>query len=914
MNVTSQGYFTSQYLHTHPEWSHGPGSGDDERLPRRRYGGGGDGHRGYPADSARGYDAYPHGNVPLPVRTPSPVSHHVAFQHSPEMTSFNTANASPEPMIPASSSPQPHHHMSPSTGRPSSKHTGPSSPQILAQAPLSPQPRVFSRHRHQAAAAAQDPDALDEAVTPAELANQRWAATKKARRRQQSTTSNVFDPDYLEMGITPADLYHLNAEAQRHDRLDRGWGDRRRDRRGPHPLPTEYDQYHEYGDDRHRGFDSGDRVVSQPRGITSGVRVSSQGSHLDPTAPDYDAYGDDAAPSSKRTWSGYYINQKERYDAANDVKPYMYTHKTLREVFHNKQEPNSHYNPMEYVFDHKDPGKVKRAVDTVKHKLGKDNYKNYDYFEMRRAQIKQQDEAARLAAEEQRKQEERDFQDAMTRTPSPSAAAAALAMSVSGGGGNGGVDDEGAGAHEPGADPAAAVDAIYNTGHERKPNSFKNFVNKFKVAKWENTAWDQSGDDRHVKTTTDDIFDNPEPNQRSSTPQSSERPAHPQASSSSTLSHLATTSAAAAGELSRCSTPPGVSDQPSTSPTKASATVDPSEVSKARSAHAPSVIPRPDLESIATEYTCATTTANASPSSSLGDNSDADDPLDPLPEDGSCDLSGDPLTETTATPTPPVVVSTTPHRPSYKPQIMAKWPRGTSWGDDEPPAPKPRKPLFGKLKLKSNSNTKWGGGGGAAKAPSIRSAAPGSVRSVRTRGASTVITVDADGHSHVSRELVLNPHTNELEPPTSMSSMLHGEPPTAGPAVAGGGGGGGVYALVQTKLGPLLEKMPAVNNGIATARGAVGPVVTSVGPYVQQAHPTNFTNRLRSFELFQKAFRPLDDIAARYPILTLPIHILECFFFLWMMWEASKLLDILYRIVKIVLSPFHVLGQVVYKG
>ncbi|ODV78302.1 uncharacterized protein CANTADRAFT_22318 [Suhomyces tanzawaensis NRRL Y-17324] len=86
-------------------------------------------------------------------------------------------------------------------------------------------------------------------------------------------------------------------------------------------------------------------------------------------------------PPPKKGYGDYYIKQKMKYDEA-DYKPKLYTHKTFREVFENKEENTDKYNPMEYVFDERpEDTNLKRAFRTLQLKMGKDDYANYDYYE-----------------------------------------------------------------------------------------------------------------------------------------------------------------------------------------------------------------------------------------------------------------------------------------------------------------------------------------------------------------------------------------------------------------------------------------------------------------------------------------------------------------------------------------------------
>ncbi|KAG7194465.1 uncharacterized protein KQ657_004678 [Scheffersomyces spartinae] len=66
----------------------------------------------------------------------------------------------------------------------------------------------------------------------------------------------------------------------------------------------------------------------------------------------------DAAPfaviqseNDKSRYSGYYMNQKKRYDESQFIKPNQYTPKTFREVFIDETANSNKYNPIEVVFD-----------------------------------------------------------------------------------------------------------------------------------------------------------------------------------------------------------------------------------------------------------------------------------------------------------------------------------------------------------------------------------------------------------------------------------------------------------------------------------------------------------------------------------------------------------------------------------
>jgi hypothetical protein len=99
---------------------------------------------------------------------------------------------------------------------------------------------------------------------------------------------------------------------------------------------------------------------------------------------------------AKTLYEGYYIQQKQRYDSS-EIKPKLYTHKTFHDVFDNKGELTDIYNPIEFVFNNKNNNQFSRALNTFKVKMGKDDYKNYDYYDVKKSRsqevfVKEQDD------------------------------------------------------------------------------------------------------------------------------------------------------------------------------------------------------------------------------------------------------------------------------------------------------------------------------------------------------------------------------------------------------------------------------------------------------------------------------------------------------------------------------------------
>lgn len=84
--------------------------------------------------------------------------------------------------------------------------------------------------------------------------------------------------------------------------------------------------------------------------------------------------------------SGYYIDQKRRYDDAEcEAKPYIYTHKTFKLVF--SKDRDERFNPADSVFEDTDSQKnldlretLQRAFKLMQKKITKDNYSSYDYY------------------------------------------------------------------------------------------------------------------------------------------------------------------------------------------------------------------------------------------------------------------------------------------------------------------------------------------------------------------------------------------------------------------------------------------------------------------------------------------------------------------------------------------------------
>ncbi|CAK7892820.1 hypothetical protein CAAN1_08S04192 [[Candida] anglica] len=132
-----------------------------------------------------------------------------------------------------------------------------------------------------------------------------------------------------------------------------------------------------------------------------------------------------ASPAGRKKWGlwtkpkrpqddEYYIKQQERYDQS-DFKPKLYTHKTFREVFEDEktEEKETKYSPIEFVFD-PPTSETNPQSPTLKGVLKKvrrkDDYNDYDYYDEKK--IKESELRAEIEAkadrEKRRKRRQRD--------------------------------------------------------------------------------------------------------------------------------------------------------------------------------------------------------------------------------------------------------------------------------------------------------------------------------------------------------------------------------------------------------------------------------------------------------------------------------------------------------------------------
>ncbi|EER33231.1 conserved hypothetical protein [Candida tropicalis MYA-3404] len=95
---------------------------------------------------------------------------------------------------------------------------------------------------------------------------------------------------------------------------------------------------------------------------------------------------DQSSPArhAKNKNNDYYLRQKKRYDDAKVVKPKMYSHKTIHDVFEDKSEKLDRYNPMDMVFESENDKPKPTFIDKMSNKLSKEKYEDYNYYDHRK--------------------------------------------------------------------------------------------------------------------------------------------------------------------------------------------------------------------------------------------------------------------------------------------------------------------------------------------------------------------------------------------------------------------------------------------------------------------------------------------------------------------------------------------------
>lgn len=176
-------------------------------------------------------------------------------------------------------------------------------------------------------------------------------------RTNLDSVDPIENPDELTEEITPAELNYLSQRPQRTHRQ----------------LVDYYDYYKP-----RNGLRSPVKGRSGSAVFTSNDSESLLSS--DPSQPVMPGRGD---------FSGYYIDQKKKFDAAKEVKPALYTHKTFKDVF--EKDTDERLNPIDVVFtdsaklkEQNDRRVLSKAFKKVQKTVGYDDYTSYDYFEQKR--------------------------------------------------------------------------------------------------------------------------------------------------------------------------------------------------------------------------------------------------------------------------------------------------------------------------------------------------------------------------------------------------------------------------------------------------------------------------------------------------------------------------------------------------
>lgn len=141
----------------------------------------------------------------------------------------------------------------------------------------------------------------------------------------------------------------------------------------------------------------------------------------------YYDYGDDKnsdknlkilnSGKKKYDYSDYYVLEKKKYEES-PFKPKMYTHKTFKEVFQDKNENVDRFNPMDLVFQQPEEDvkeqKFKSAFKSFQSKLKQNSYNDYDYYAEKekqreaRAKKREQEDKAKKSKEEKTRAEATD--------------------------------------------------------------------------------------------------------------------------------------------------------------------------------------------------------------------------------------------------------------------------------------------------------------------------------------------------------------------------------------------------------------------------------------------------------------------------------------------------------------------------
>lgn len=339
MNVTSKGYFTSQYLDKKKQMS-----------PR-----GNQTYHTYPSnDDILEYDPYQYGEDPIFDIGNEVPDFESDFEYKPSL-GFPYSPKSTPPMLPKVSysnlvAERP--KAAPESIRRREARSMPRAKLPVVRAP-SNLPVVQLIHNANTAENRQEerPKITERQPSEGRTRTIEGSESRPTMMERQSSEGRIkprrqrVDPDFLEEGITPAELNILENRYVPH----------RQSRRSPYTVDM--------------------------------------AKHMDPARQHrYDHY----YARQKHNYDNYYAREQQLQDLSlNQIKPKIYTPRTFKDVFVDKEETMEKYNPMEFVFDREEerpqPTHFKRAIRNIKGKMGKGE-EPYDYWKSR-------EEAQRKAAE-----------------------------------------------------------------------------------------------------------------------------------------------------------------------------------------------------------------------------------------------------------------------------------------------------------------------------------------------------------------------------------------------------------------------------------------------------------------------------------------------------------------------------------
>lgn len=243
------------------------------------------------------------------------------------------------------------------------------------------------------------------------------------KEKDELEIEDLSEPDDLVGEITPAQLnmiqYNPKTDADIRKQLERR---KKRQERKQRYREESRRPAIIHGRSYYDKIDNKIPEIAHSKSYSDSYRRSSNSSSENSSGDESSIYYERAPQSkpSRGAYGNYYVTEKMKFDES-PFKSKMYTHKTFKEVFQNKNENMDRYNPSDYVFepteDPEENPKFKSALKALQSKIGKQNYNDYDYYaqkkldDEKRARIKKKKvetaEAAAAAAEQENKSEEK---------------------------------------------------------------------------------------------------------------------------------------------------------------------------------------------------------------------------------------------------------------------------------------------------------------------------------------------------------------------------------------------------------------------------------------------------------------------------------------------------------------------------